>query len=465
VISAWLGRDGGVFVAERVAESRPAGPGTDAGSELPQLEGTLTRGDGVPADLGGAWPRFRGANSDNIRPAGVPLSRRWPKQGPPVLWSVDLGEGYAGPAVLNGRVYVLDYDRQGRQDALRCLSLADGREIWRFAYPVTVKRNHGMSRTVPAVTDKHVVTIGPKCHLTCVDAVSGRLRWAMNLVRQFGTEVPLWYAGQCPLIDDGRAIIAPAGPDVLMMAIDCDSGEIVWKTPNPLGWKMTHSSIIPMTLDGRRTYVYCASKGVVAVAADTGQALWRTDIWHISTTVPSALPLEGGRILFTGGYNAGSLFVSIDPSGTSAGEDGQEAGDALPFGVTEEFRLKPKLFASLQHTPVYYNGYIYAVRPDGQLVCLDPAGKITWTSGPRNTFFKGYGPWLIADGMIFVMDSDGELTLAEASPRGYTQLARARVLDGGDSWGPMAIAEGRLLVRDLTRMICLDVSETGNNAP
>src|SRR4029078_7150440 len=96
------------------------------------------------------------------------LSRRQESTQPREIWVIDVGEGYAGAAVRNGRVYVMDYDQAKKQDALRCLSLADGKEIWRFAYPVSVKRNHGMSRTVPATTEKYVVSIGPKCQVVCV---------------------------------------------------------------------------------------------------------------------------------------------------------------------------------------------------------------------------------------------------------------------------------------------------------
>ena len=89
-------------------------------------------------------------------------------------WQTELGEGHAGAAVRDGRVFVLDYDRAASADVLRCLSLADGRDIWRFAYPVGVKRNHGMSRTMPAVTDKFVVTVGPKCDVSCLDPATGQ---------------------------------------------------------------------------------------------------------------------------------------------------------------------------------------------------------------------------------------------------------------------------------------------------
>ena len=95
------------------------------------------------------------------------------------------------------------------QDAIRCLSLDDGREIWRYNYPVEIKRNHGMSRTVPAVSGGYVVTLGPKCQVYCLNAATGALAWKKDLVRECGTTVPPWYAGQCPLIDGDRVILAP----------------------------------------------------------------------------------------------------------------------------------------------------------------------------------------------------------------------------------------------------------------
>jgi outer membrane protein assembly factor BamB len=56
------------------------------------------------------------------------------------------------------------------------------------------------------------------------------------------------------------------------------------------------------------------------------------------------------------------------------------------------------------------------------------------------------------------MNDSGLLTLAEATPSGYVQLAEAKVLEGPESWGPMAVASGRLILRDMNRMICIDVT-------
>lgn len=402
----------------------------------------LTAYEGQPADLPGAWPQFRGPDLNAVARVDVALAQQWPDGGPRVLWSVDLGEGYAGAAVLNGRVFVADYDQQEQGDAIRCFSLADGREIWRYFYPVRIKRNHGMSRTVPTVSGEHVVTMGPKCHVSCLDVATGELRWFLDLVADYGTKVPAWYAGQCPLVEDGKVILGVGGTS-LIVALDIETGEVLWETPNPNKWDMTHSSLVPLDFAGERMYVWCASGGVVAVSARDGTILWEMPEWQIRiANVPTPVSVDEGRLFLSGGYNAGAMMLKL------AEEDGRIVPEI-------EFRLPPHVFGSPQHTPILYEGHIYGVRPDEQLVCLDLEGNVVWTSGSTNKF--GLGPYTIVNGLLYVMDDHGLLTLVEATPAGYVQLAQATVLDGIDSWGPMAVASNRLIVRDLTRMVCLDI--------
>ena len=407
------------------------------------FRGKLTKFNGVAVDMPGYWPWFRGVDFDNISKEKVPLARRWGPGQPKAFWGINIGEGYAGPAVLNGRVYLLDYDAKQQADVLRCLTLSDGKDIWQYSYPIKVKRNHGMSRTVPAVNDKFVVSMGPKCHILCLDSTTGEFRWGIDLVRDYNATVPEWYAGQCPLIDGERVILAPGG-DALMIAVDIATGNVIWKTPNPNNWNMTHSSIVPMEFKGKRIYAYCASGGVVGVSALDGSILWETNEWKIGiATVPTPVIIGDGRIFLTGGYDTGSMMIKLTEN-------------ASKMAVKTLYRLKPEVFASDQQTPILYEGYIYSVKPGGQLACIDLNGKLLWTSGSANRF--GLGPYLIASGLIYVMDDTGLLTLAEATPEGYKKLAQAQVLKGHDAWGPMALVGGRLIARDLTRMVCLDVT-------
>ena len=441
------------------ADGRPAGVAVDASEAggATDLAGTLQHFQGVPADLPGAWPRFRGPDFDNACKSNVVLADSWGEGGPEVLWSVDLGEGHAAPAVLDGCVYVLDYDEARREDAVRCFSLGDGQEIWRHSYPVALKRNHGMSRTVPAVTQDYIVTLGPKCHVVCLDRPTGEFRWGIDLQREYGTTEPLWYAGQCPLIDNGLAIIAPGGPDALLMAVDCATGAVVWKTPNPHGWGMSHSSIMPMTFGGRKMYVYCALGGVVGVAAsadggDVGAVLWEMP-WNARVVAPSPVLLSEDRVLCTAGYGKGSMMLKV--------REGNGAFTAeMLFEKTPEEGI-----ACEQQTPIVYQDFLYAIMPKdagalrGQFVCYRPDGALVWSSGPESRF--GLGPFILADGKFYILSDDGVLTMIEASTERYSPLDRAKVLDGQDAWGPIAIADRRMLLRDSKRMICIDAGATG----
>ncbi len=532
---AFLGGLGAALVIVWIGGSRvdhlevrqPGADGTPTRVESedyqPPVAGEPIRGDGVPADIPGVWPAFRGPNRDAICDDGTPLARTWPQEGPPVLWRIEMGEGYASAVVRDGRVYVLDYivdqiveqlrglpkaeratlaealdgvtsetfdgisailsklsfdshdevaDELGvllsdtgkdlvdalrnntlenvdrSTDTMRCLSLADGREIWRNSYPALVTRNHGRSRTTPAIAGDCVVSIGPRCHVACWDAETGQCRWLIDMVHQFGSEERQWYAGQCPLVDGELVILAPCGADSLLIAVDHKTGRAVWKTPNPRGWKMSHCSIMPMQFAGRDMYVYCGNGGTVGVSAEDGSLLWDETEWveHYATS-PSPVPLRDGRIFLSSGYDRiGAMMLRL-----------KEADGSL--GAETAYTLKRRAFNSEHQTPIFYNGHLYAIRKSGRgpLVCMDLDGKELWNSGDRK--FE-HGPYMIADGLIFALSGDGLLTTAEVTHEAYRPLAHFQVFeDGHDAWGPMAMVAGRLIVRDMTRMACLDVRE------
>lgn len=457
-VTAWLSREASPM-AVRVAD--PAGSLAEAAAAASAGETDLAgcfkvRHDVPPGALRGSWPGFRGPGRDNVAAGAGRIAERWEEGGPKVLWSVPLGDGHAMPALADGSLYLLDYDEARGGDSLRCLNADTGAERWVHLYAVKTKRNHGISRTVAATDGDAVVTLGPQCHVLCVDAKSGVYRWGLNLVSRYNAKVPLWYAGQCPLIDGGVAVLAPAGRDVVLCGIDLKSGETVFETPNPGGLEMSHSSVMVLEADGVRQYVYAALGGIIGVAAEgeaRGTLLWRTAAFQPSVIAPSPVPLPDGRFYMTAGYGFGGAMFRVSRSG------GVWQADVL-------FKTDRRQFASEQQTPVYLDGLLYAVLPsDGggdrqQLVCMTVEGERLWASGKESTF--GLGPYVAAaGGLMFLLDDVGTLTLARVNREGYELLGRHELMGrkGRDAWGPMVLVNGRLFLRDSTRLYCLEVGE------
>ena len=406
-------------------------------------------------ELSETWPRFRGADFDNISKSPVKLKDKFGSAGPKILWSVEMGEGHSGAAIYKGQAYILDYNEEKRMDILRCFSLVDGKELWRRGYNVSVKRNHGMSRTIPAVTEEYILTMGPMCHVMCLNRADGSMRWGLDIAGDYESEIPLWYTGQCPLIDNGMAILATGGK-AMMIAVDCATGQKLWEAPNPNGWKMSHSSVMPFTYGDRKMYVYSPVGGLVGVAADgpdAGKILWETPAWNHSVVAPSPVCTPDGKIFLTAGYGAGSMMLQL-----------KENGGKFSIEVLTEYAPKDGL-ACEQQTPIYWQGHLFGIMPkDGgtmrnQLICVNPADpkKPVWISGQENRF--GLGPYFMADGKLFILNDDATLTIAKPSTSKYIQLEQVKVFeDGHDAWAPFALANGYLLLRDSKKMVCVDLN-------
>ncbi|MCB9881876.1 MAG: PQQ-like beta-propeller repeat protein [Planctomycetes bacterium] len=390
----------------------------------------------------GDWTQFRGPHRDGISDA-TGLLHTWPAAGPKVLWSVEACQGYAGAAIQGERVFFNDYDRESNQWLVRCLALADGKELWRFHEERRIRPNHGITRTVPAVDDERVFSLDPKCTFHALDAATGNELWRKNLVEEYGTAIPPWYNGQCPLIEDDRVLIATGG-NAIVVALEKASGKELWRTPNPEGFLMSHSSLMPAELGGVKQYLYATLQGLHGIGAEDGKALWFFPFKFNVAVAPSPLVVDGERVFITAGYDAGSAMVRVRKT-----DEG--------FAPELVFSLTTNQWNSEVHTPILYQDHIFAVgkKRRGQFTCLDLDGKIVWTSDAS----FGLGSYMLADGMFLLIDGDsGMLRLAEASTEGYHELASAQVLEGNDVWAPPALASGKLIVRDMTHMVCLDIA-------
>jgi outer membrane protein assembly factor BamB len=402
------------------------------------------------SSLTGQWPCFRGNDYNNI----VRTNKAFNFSSDfPVQWKIEAGEGYAAPVIYNGKVYFLDYIEQLRSDALRCFDLETGEELWRRWYRVPMKRNHGFSRTVPVINDNYIITFGPEAHVMCCNPVTGDLKWTMDLKKQFGSTVPGWYSGQCPRIEDDLLVLAPAGEETLMVGVDCETGEIVWQTPNTPEYKMSHSSIMPMVIHGKKTYVYAAEGGICGVSgevADRGKLLWNV-AWNPAVIAPSPLQLPSGDIVLTAGYGAGGALLQV-----------RNTGERWTATLIDQYKANEGL-SSEQQTPILYGQMIITVPPNnavarrGKLVAYSPSNIRTpiWESAAEERF--GYGPYAIIGNHLFAVTDDCELYIYQLEQSSMTFVKKQRIMEGHDAWGPLAYADGYLMVREADWLYCLKI--------
>lgn len=310
-----------------------------------------------------------------------------------------------------------------------------------------------MSRTVPAVTENYVLTIGPRCHVMCTDRETGDFLWGIDIEKEYESEVPLWYTGQCPLIDNDLAVIATGGK-ALMIAVDCATGEKIWETPNPDNWKMSHSSVMPYIFKGHKMYVYSAVGGICGIAADgeeAGTVLWSTSAWNHDVIAPSPVCMPDGKIFMTAGYGAGGMVLKLS-----------ESNGNYSIEVLQEYKPVDG-FACEQQTPVYTDGLLFGIMPkDGgtlrnQLVCVSPddCTSIVWSSGQTARF--GMGPYILANGKFFLLNEDGTLYIIQKDTRRYIEMDSWQVFEGQDAWAPLATADGYLVLRDSRMMYCINI--------
>ena len=390
------------------------------------------------------WPQFLGPHRNGISPE-TGLARRWPQEGPPTRWRVDLGPGFGGAAIVDGRVFVLDRVEISA-DALRVFDLESGKEIWTYGYDAPGRVDFDGSRSTPAVDASFVFIIGPFGHVHCIDRESRKKRWARHLIDDDDTEPPGYGFGQSPLLYRDTVIFMPLSRNVGVVAVEKASGRTRWQT-GPIGdfGERQYTSPISVTLDGVAQVVVMARPYVVGLDADTGTELWRYDGYGCQVQIPTPTPCSANRLFLTGGYGAGSAMIRVHRAG------GQ-------IGVEPQFRL-PQL-GSIIPNALLIDGHLYAncntKRERDGLVCIDLDGNVRWKTGeaPR----LGWGNMIAADGLIYLVDSDtGTLHLIEADPSGYKPLASAALLSGESIWGPLALADGCLMIRDHSQMKCIDV--------
>jgi outer membrane protein assembly factor BamB len=399
------------------------------------------------------WPQYLGPNR-NSTSQEKGILRSWPQNGPQVLWTADVGIGYGGPVIKDGKVYLLDRDDKVG-DKLRCFDLSSGKELWSFDYAAPGSVSYPGSRSVPTVDGNRVYSCGPYGDLYCIDINTHKPLWNKNIWKDYGGgQIPRWAITQCPLVYGNLLIVASQAPQAGVVAYDKLNGNVKWKTASlgPVGYvspaivKVSGKDHLVMITAAQGRGPSASGGKVVGIDPLTGKILWNYNNWNCVIPVPSAYDAGDNRVLILGGYEAGTAMIKINSK-----TDGS-------YSVTELYKNVD--FGDHTKPPILYNGYFYAQystneRRDG-LVCMNMDGKVLWKTMRSPSFDKG--SMILVDGLILATDGSKNLYLIQPDPSGFKPLASAELLGVGQNWAPLALSGGKLLIKDQSQLKCVKVT-------
>jgi outer membrane protein assembly factor BamB len=398
------------------------------------------------------WPGFRGPHGDGVsRETG--LAAKWPAEGPKQLWKVDLPGGFSSVAVVGPMVYT--QSKRGGDE----LVLAFGREgnlVWEFSYPVDYKsHSHSKARftpgerttttmdprfqsgprATPTIAGGKVYAVGTLGNLHCLDALTGKVVWSVDLFKEFGGLLPEFGYAHSPVVEGKLLLVQPAGrTGKSVAALDKDTGKTVWAALDDIAG---YGSTVPLTRGGGPSAEFAVITGKRLVVLETATGRLRWDFpWQTDYDMNVATPIAAdGKVFVSSGYGKGCALVA-PPAGDGA------RGTAVYQGT---------MMFSHFHTAALYRGHLYGGSQQ-ILKCVELAtGKEKWAA-------RGFGhpAVTIADGKLFIQGDRGDVAIAEATPEGYRELGRFKPL-AGTCWSAPVVANGRLYVRNERTLAAFDV--------
>ena len=341
------------------------------------------------------WGSFLGPGHDMVC-SETHLRHDLPPQGPPVVWEMKKGEGYASPAIVGERLVL--FHRVADEEVVECLKADTGERFWRFAYPTRYTDDYGYCngpRSSPVIAGDRVFAVGSEGKLHCLDLRSGLVLWQRDLTAEFGLKKNFFGVGSTPLVDDGRLIVnvgAAGGPCVV--AFDAASGKQLWGAGNE--WGPSYASPMPATLHGKhRVLVFAGGKsrpptgGLLCIDPANGKVdftfPWRGTT-HDSVNASSPVVI-GNQVFLSECYGSGGVLLD----------------------VLSDFSCKPAWtnphFGTHFMSAIGKDGCLYGVDGHGPadafLVCVDVKnGRERWRKQPRwqDTVQTADGPQTIFTG-------------------------------------------------------------------
>jgi outer membrane protein assembly factor BamB len=429
------------------------------------------------------WPQWLGPKRDGVwRETGI--VKKLPKE-PTYVWRKPVAEGYAGPAVADGKVFVTDWVKapdaktpaspfnaamMAGTERVHCLDAKTGDELWVHSYDCPYKVSYAAGpRCTPLVSGDRVYTLGTMGDLFCLDVKTGKPVWSKNFVKDYGSKVPLWGFAAHPLLDGDKLICLVGGNEnSLAVAFDAKSGSERWKTLQTIDATHRCGYAPPMIAEVGQTrqVILWYPEAVSGVDPESGKVYW-TEPFQLKAGLSVPTPrVIGDRLFLTAFYN-GPMMLQL----------GQDKPAARVLwrareGVSER---KTEGLHSIISTPVVKDGYIYGVCSYGQLRCLRvDSGERIWEDlkatnpGGKAPKEERWGnAFLIPNGdRFFLFNEHGELILANLSPDGYEELGRVKVLEPTNPlvnrpvvWMHPAFANKCMYARNDKEIVCVSLAE------
>jgi outer membrane protein assembly factor BamB len=383
------------------------------------------------------WPQYLGPSRNGIY-EGPALADTWGANGPKVVWRKQVGQGFAGPAVVGNRVIL--FHRVGNEEVVESLDAATGNSTWRYAYPTRYRDDFGFDegpRAVPVVADGVIYTFGAEGQLHAVDLAKGTRLWSEDTMKRFGVPKGFFGAAGSPLVEGGRVIANVGGDKAGIVAFEAKTGKVLWAATDD---DASYSSGVAATIGGRKLGVFLTRDSLVGLDPASGmvqfQRRWRA---RIAASVNAATPIiVGDEIFVSAQYGPGAGVLRVNGSQLT---DVWTSDDVL---------------SNHYATSVFYNGYLYGFHgrqefgPSFRAVEFQ-TGTVKWSQEQ----FRA-GSVLLAGDRLLITREGGELVLASASPQAFKPIARAQILQGVVRPYP-ALADGLLYVRNENTLVCLDL--------
>jgi outer membrane protein assembly factor BamB len=437
----------------------------------------LTAGAAASAD---DWPQYLGPNRDGEwKETGI--LEKFPAGGPKVVWRAKVGQGYAGPAVADGKLYVADRIpadgvnlgssvRGGKSGVERtlCLNPKTGEQFWKHEYPVEYAIQYPSGpRCTPTVDGDRVYVLGAMGHLHCYDTTSGKVLWSKDFVKEYDAKVNVWGFAAHPLVDGEKLICLVGGSgERVVVAFDKKTGKEVWASQN-LQSDAGYSPPVIYDLAGRRTLVIWHGRGCAGLDPDTGKRIWYYP-WQVqhALTAPMARKVGEDHLFLTAFYE-GPVMLKVGPESTPQVVWKSKAKGERPDQSDGIHSIMPTSYVK--------TGHLYGVSSYGELLCQKAdTGETLWktrkptvgTAADEGKPTRWGNAFLTPNGdRFFLFNEQGELVIAKLSPTGYTEIDRAKLIEPTNKmagrptvWCHPAYAGKRMFVRNDLEMICVELA-------